>query len=99
MCWGGAFEVTGEDAVWELAAGAAFELAGGAALPDDGASAVVLALFAGADEELFPESDVLAADCAAVLLLELESDGEDADGGATFESGDALVCCAACVFR
>ena len=75
------------------------ELAAGAALPDDEASAVVLAPLAGADDELFPESDALAAVCAAALLLALEPDGEDADGGATFESGDALVCCAACVFR
>lgn len=69
----------------------------GAALPDD-VSAGVLELLAGAGDELFAESEVLAAGWDAPLFA-FASDDEDAEAGATLESGDALFSCAACVFR
>jgi len=97
MCCGGAFEALEEDALWEFEVGAEFSADAGAALADD-VSAGVFELLAGAADELFAESDVLAAGCAG-LLFAFESDGEDACAGATSESFDALACCAACVFR
>ena len=97
MCCGGEVEAFEEDAACELASGSELDADDGAALPDD-VSAGVFELLDGAGDELFAESEVLAAGCAA-LLLSFDSDGEDADAGATSESCDALACCAACVFR